>query len=146
MTHEAYRPRRQVPPEHYWSRAYNTKERTNSYWHQVDEVLGLKAATVLEVGPGGGLVTDWLRRAGLEVTTLDMDPELGADLLGSVTDVPAAARSFDAVLCCQVLEHLPFPDAERALRELARVARIGAVVSVPDATPWDQIERVADCA
>ena len=86
--------------------------------------------------PARGLVTDWLRRAGVDVTTLDMDPGLGADVTASVTDIPLEAGSFDAVLCAQVLEHLPFEDAERALAELARVSRIGAVVSVPDATPW----------
>jgi SAM-dependent methyltransferase len=135
MSH-GFEPRPQVPPDHYWTREYNTKERACSYWHQVDEILGLGAASVLEVGPGGGLVSDWLRRAGVEVTTLDMDPELGVDVHGSVTDIPLEARTFDAVLCCQVLEHLPFHEVERALRELGRVSRIGVVISVPDATPW----------
>jgi SAM-dependent methyltransferase len=136
MSKTVYEPRPQVPTEHYWLRAYNTKERMCSYWHQVDEVLGLDVGTVLEVGPGGGLVTDWLRRAGVQVTTLDMDPAVGADVQGSVSDMPLESGSFDAVMCCQVLEHLPFTDAEQALRELARVSRVGAVVSVPDATPW----------
>lgn len=131
-----YVPRRQVAPDHYWSRPYNSKERICSYWHQVDEVLGLEARTALEVGPGGGFVTEWLRRAGVEVTTLDMDAGIGADVVGSVTDIPLDAESFDVTVCCQVLEHLPFEQAGQALAELGRVSRIGAVVSVPDATPW----------
>ena len=126
----------QPEPDHYWTREYNTKERTCSFWHQVDEVLSLGARDALEVGPGSGIVTEWLRRAGVQVTTLDMEARLAPDLVGSVTDIPAEDGSFDAVLCGQVLEHLRFEDAERALRELARVARIGAVVSVPDSTPW----------
>jgi len=126
----------QPEPDVYWTREYNTKERTCSFWHQVDEVLSLGARSALDVGPGAGLVTDWLRRAGVEVTTLDMEARLAPDLVGSVTEIPAEDRSFDAVLCSQVLEHVPFEDVERALRELARVSRTGAVVSVPDATPW----------
>ncbi len=126
----------QVPGEQYWSRAYNTKERFCSFWHQLDEVLELSPASVLEVGPGSGLVSDWLRRAGVETTTIDIDPALGADVMGSVTQMPFEAGSFDVVLCSEVLEHLPWEDAERALRELRRVARSGVVLSVPDDTPW----------
>jgi SAM-dependent methyltransferase len=132
MTQEA----RQPEPDVYWTRAYNTKERTCSYWHQVDEVLSLGARSVLEVGPGPGIVTEWLRRSGVEVTTLDMEARLAPDLVGTVTDIPADDGSFDAVVCAQVLEHLPFADVQPALAEMARVSRVGTVVSVPDATPW----------
>jgi SAM-dependent methyltransferase len=136
VTDEAYRPEPQVPFEHYWSRAYNSKARVCSYWHQVDEVLALGARTVLEVGPGGGFVTNWLRAVGMGVTTFDMDAAVGADINGSVTDIPLDSGSFDVALCSQVLEHLPFEDAARAVGELARVSRTGVVVSFPDATPW----------
>lgn len=132
MTHQG----RQPEPDVYWTRAYNTKERTCSYWHQVDEVLSLGARTALEVGPGPGIVTDWLRKAGVEVTTLDMESRLEPDVVGSVTEMPVDDGAYDAVVCSQVLEHLPFAEVERALAELARVARVGVVISVPDATPW----------
>jgi SAM-dependent methyltransferase len=126
----------QVPADLYSSREYNIKERFASFWHQVDEVLDLAPATVLEVGPGGGLVTDLLRRAGVEVTTMDLDPAVQADVVGSVTEIPLEDRSVDVALCAEVLEHLPWEDAVRAINELARVARRGAVISVPDDTPY----------
>jgi SAM-dependent methyltransferase len=126
----------QVPPEHYWSREYNTKERTCSFWHQVDEVLGLGGGRVLEVGPGNGLVTDWLRRAGCDVMTVDHDPDLRPDVVASVTALPLGDREVDIVLAGQVLEHLPWEDAQKALGEIGRVARVGAVVSLPDASPY----------
>jgi SAM-dependent methyltransferase len=126
----------QVPPDHYWSRAYNSKERICSFWHQVDEVLALGGGRVLEVGPGNGLVTEWLRRAGCEVVTLDHDPELAPDIVGSVPTLPLADREVDVVLAGQVLEHLPWDDALAALREIGRVCRTGAVISLPDASPY----------
>ena len=131
-----FEPRPQVDAEHYRATVYNTKERVCSYWHQVDEVLGLGAHTVLEIGPGAGIVTEWLRRSGAEVTTLDMDPAVGADHHAPATELPFGDDTLDAVLCAQVLEHMPFEEVERALAEFARVARTGVVVSVPDATPW----------
>jgi SAM-dependent methyltransferase len=126
----------QVPADLYASREYNVKERFASFWHQIDEVRELRPSTVLEVGPGGGLVTNCLRRAGIEVRTLDLDPALHADLVASVTEIPLEDASVDVALCAEVLEHLPWKELESAVRELARVSRRGAVISVPDVTPY----------
>jgi SAM-dependent methyltransferase len=133
---DEYIPTPQVERGHYWSRAYNTKERACSFWHQVDEVLDAGGRTVLEIGPGSGIVTDWLRRSGLEVTTLDMDPSLAADVHGSVTELPFDNDAFDVILCSQVLEHMPWEAVRAALPELGRVAAKAAVISVPDSRPW----------
>lgn len=90
---------------------------------------------ILEVGVGAGLTTTLLRKIGHEVATLDVDPELKPDLLGSVTEIPSAADGFDTVLCSQVLEHIPWDSVGMALREIARVAKVGAVISVPTNQP-----------
>jgi 2-polyprenyl-3-methyl-5-hydroxy-6-metoxy-1,4-benzoquinol methylase len=54
----------------------------------------------------------------------------------SVDDLPFVDRDFELVLCLEVLEHLPDPEA--ALTELARVSRGHIVISVPH-EPWFQI-------
>jgi SAM-dependent methyltransferase len=126
----------QIASEHYWSREYNTKERFASFWHQIDETLALEPATVLEIGPGAGLVTWCLGRAGIEVTTLDLDQTVDPDIVGSASQLPLNDNAVDVILISEVLEHLPFPEAERALAEVARVARTGVVMSVPDDTPY----------
>jgi SAM-dependent methyltransferase len=129
-------PAQRTTEGHHRSRAYNTKERFCSFWHQLDETLSFRPFTVLEVGPGDGLVTQQLRRAGLEVTTLDLDPALNPDVVGSATELPFADGSFDVVICCEVLEHLPFEESRLAMAEIARVSRAGSVISVPDNRPW----------
>ena len=126
----------QVAVSHYASRAYNTKPRLASFWHQVDEVLESGACSVLEVGPGAGQVTAWLRRNDVETTTVDADRAVEADVLASVTALPFDDSSFDAVLCAEVLEHLPLDEVVPALRELGRVARRTVIVSVPDQRPF----------
>jgi SAM-dependent methyltransferase len=45
------------------------------------------------------------------------------DIVSDITEIPAPDGSFDAVLCTEVLEHLPQPI--EALRELARLLRRG---------------------
>jgi SAM-dependent methyltransferase len=126
----------QIASSEYYSRAYNSKERFASFWHQIDETLRFEPRAVLEVGPGAGFVTFFLRQAGVQVTTLDIDETVSPNVVGSVTDIPLEADSVDVALVSEVLEHLPFPEVERALVELARVARSGVVISVPDDRPY----------
>jgi ubiquinone/menaquinone biosynthesis C-methylase UbiE len=45
------------------------------------------------------------------------------DFISDITDIPVPARSFDWIICTEVLEHVPRPDL--ALREFARILRPG---------------------
>ena len=58
----------------------------------------------------------------------------------SIESLPFADGSFDVVLCLEVLEHVPEPDA--ALAELARVCHDRIVLSVPD-EPWFRLGSLA---
>lgn len=45
------------------------------------------------------------------------------DIISDITDIPVSDGEFDAVLCSEVLEHLPNPDL--AVKELGRITRRG---------------------
>jgi SAM-dependent methyltransferase len=132
MRTQRFEARAQVPPEHYGLR-YDSAQRWVNYGMQVRTVLECCPRTVLEVGIGNGTVTALLRGRGLEVTTLDIDERLRPDLIGSVhtlTNV-VAPKSFDLVLCAEVLEHLPFELLPSCARELAAAAREHVVIGLP---------------
>lgn len=124
----------QVGPEHYFHESYDTKERFISYWHQINEVISLKLKKVLEVGIGNGFVSRYLKEKGLDVTTLDIDQELKPDVVSSVLSIPFASKSFDVLTCCEVLEHLPYEDFTKALKEIYRVSQKYVILSLPDHT------------
>jgi methyltransferase family protein len=126
----------QVDASTYRSRAYLTKERMCSFWHQLDEVLSFEPRRVLEIGPGPGVVTGWLRDAGIDVTTLDFAADVKPDIVAPVTDIPLGDDAVEVALCAQVLEHLPWDEIPRALRELARVSERSVVLTVPDVSPF----------
>lgn len=48
------------------------------------------------------------------------------DIVSDITDIPVVDGEFDAVLCSEVLEHLPNPDL--AIKELGRVTRRGGML------------------
>ena len=121
----------QVPKEHYFKN-YDTKERWMSYWYQINEVLKLNPENVLEIGIGNKLVSDYLRRQGIKVTTVDIDPELEPDFVCSVTNLSEVLKSkYDVVLCAQVLEHLPFFEFGKSLNEIKKVCKRYAVITLP---------------
>ncbi|MEF2072041.1 class I SAM-dependent methyltransferase [Consotaella aegiceratis] len=126
---------KQVDKSHYGFQRYMSKARWNSVWHQLDEVIRLKPERVLEIGPGPGLFKATAGLFGLAVETLDIDPELKPDHVGSATALPFADNSFDVVCAFQMLEHLPYDVALQAFREMTRVSRGHVIISLPDAKP-----------
>lgn len=120
--------------EHYFRESYDTKERFISYWHQINETIKLKPNKVLEVGIGNGFVSRYLREKGIDVTTLDIVRELKPGVAGSVLSMPFVNKSFNVVTCYEVLEHLPYVDFTKALKEIRRVSREYVILSLPDHT------------
>lgn len=112
---------------------YYERRRLYSVAVQAEVLLRLHPASVLEVGPGRGVFAAMFRQlSGARVVTMDIDPTLRPGLLASVLQMPFADGAFDVVACFQMLEHLPFEWFVPALREMRRVARAGAAVSLPD--------------
>lgn len=110
---------------------YIYSSRWMSYWYQIMEVLRLNPKNVLEIGVGNNIASTYLKNSGLELKTLDIDEKLNPDVVASVLGMPFRDNCFDVVLCAEVLEHLPFEDFPRALKEIKRVSRKHVVLSLP---------------
>jgi 2-polyprenyl-6-hydroxyphenyl methylase/3-demethylubiquinone-9 3-methyltransferase len=98
-----------------------------------------KATTALEVGCGGGFMTEEMARMGFATTGVDpSEPSLrvaaeharasGLDIryrTGVGESLPFEARAFGAVFCCDVLEHVR--DLPKVISEISRVLKPGGV-------------------
>jgi len=124
----------QREPEHYYKINYDSKERFCSYWHQIHEVLLLRPREVLEIGIGNAFVSRYLRERGVNIITLDIDKELKPDVVGSVLNIPFQDKSFTAVACYELLEHIQYSNFAKALLEISRVSKQYVILSVPDAS------------
>lgn len=124
---------KQVDKKHYDFNKYLKKGRWNSIWNQIDEVLKTNPKKVLEIGPGPGIFKSVLLSEGIEVKTVDIDPELNPDFVASATDLPFDSNSYDCVVAFQMLEHIPYKDALKAFNEFTRVAKKNVIISLPNA-------------
>lgn len=116
----------------------------------VRQRVRLAGARAVDVGCGGGLLSEALAREGADVTALDLSPELikmanlhrlesGLKIDYRVQAVEAlaeeAAGTFDVVTCMEMLEHVPDPGA--VIEACARLLRPGGqlFVSTLNRTP-----------
>ncbi len=127
---------KQVDREAYEFSRYSSSGRFVSYYHQLRCLLALRPRSVLEAGVGDGVIGDYLRRnTTVAYQSLDIAADLRPDVMGSVLAIPLPDRSVDIACAFEVLEHLPFDHFERAVRELARVARTHVLLSLPHYGP-----------
>jgi len=100
------------------------------------EMLGTEGGTVLDIGARDGYLSRLLTSSFHTVVALDLEkpniPDTGiVSIQGDATCLEFADDSFDAVLCAEVLEHIPPELLQKAADEIARVARKSVVVGVP---------------
>jgi SAM-dependent methyltransferase len=117
--------------------AYYSNKRITHQWTQLYLLSRVPCRRVLEVGPAMGLVTALLANAGYEVTTLDREARRFAEpdvphLEHDITRLAGAAiAGFDAILCCETLEHIDWGEVGAVLREFRASGARHLIVSVP---------------
>lgn len=99
------------------------------HFHVVRDLCARVSGDVLEVGTGDGVVRRCLLPFVASYTVMDVNPQLQPDVLGDLAQPqPALAARFDAVVCTEVLEHLPFPQLPLCLAHLASFLRPGGLL------------------
>jgi len=115
----------------YYSSKYDDLSRFISYFYQIDLVRSFKPNKILEIGIGNKTVSDYLKKHEFNIDTCDIDKKLKPDFIADIKKLPFKENSYDLVLSCEVLEHLPFSDFDKALSEIWRVTKKYAVISLP---------------
>ena len=126
----------QVDKSHYAFERYAFEGRFVSYYWQLKEVLALQPRSVLEVGAGDRVFGNFIKNnTTVQYVCVDIAEDLHPDVVGSVLALPFADKSHDVVCAFEVLEHMPFEQFDKALTELARVARTHVAISIPHFGP-----------
>jgi SAM-dependent methyltransferase len=119
----------------------------------LEPVRGRRPLRVADIGAGTGKLTAMLVRLGAEVTAVEPDPDMLAELRrampavrsvpGRAEELPLADASVDAVLAGQAMHWF---DLDRALPEIARVLTPGGVLAGLWNVDDDRTEWVAELA
>lgn len=107
---------------------------------------------MLEIGPGPGAATDWLRRRVEQLVAVECDEQAAADLRTKHGDVSVvhgdgahldfADASFDSAGCFTMLHHVATAAKQDAiLAEVLRVLRPGGVLVGSDSRPSDGLRE-----
>jgi len=93
-----------------------------------------RSARLLDVGAGEGALVARYRALGRDIVGVDTAYESEIVEKADLLSLPFDDRSFDAVLCLDVLEHVTLLEQPKALTEIARVLKDDGllIMSVPN--------------
>ena len=107
--------------------------------------------SLLEVGCGDGriinqLVGKYNKICGLDISHNALKHVKTEKVQGRIENLPFEDNSFDLVLCCEVLEHLPDDIYQDALKEIQRVSNEYILITVPNNENLDfQMVKCPEC-
>lgn len=112
--------------------------------------------SVLNIGVGTGLLEQLLHQRGVEVHSLDPDPEAVARLrsqlglgdrarVGYAQDIPFESEQFDTVIMAEVIEHLEDGVLQASLKEVLRVLKRGGMLLLSTPYREDVVGRQVFC-
>lgn len=112
---------------------YEAKRRKSRIWAAENRAVEsfVERGPVLDVPIGTGRYIPIYQSKGLDFVGVDISPDMIAEAkkradfeahIGSVTDLPFNRRQFATAVCTRLMNWLPLPDMQKAVRELHRVA------------------------
>ena len=115
-----------------WIYKLETEEHWRLYWRQQKLMEGLvkPGQRVLEIGHGTGFTANYLRTKGVQVTTIDIDPEKKPDIIANIVTYDFIDQ-YDHILGFEVFEHIPFIEFQKLLNKLSAVCCGYLFLSVP---------------
>jgi len=109
----------------YLTKDYFSYNQLCSFIEQIYHIKSLEPTKMIEIGLGNGFVSTFLKRVGIEITTIDINSNLNPDLVLSVEKVGNYFKNkehFDLISCCEVLEHIPFDHFENIIRDFSEIS------------------------
>ena len=151
----------QVSKDNYAFDRYVLQDRWLSYYYQIKEATSLMEGEICQsyliIGAGDSIVPDVIKRVVLNtiggvdeeqilVDTFDFDSSLLPTYEGDLREIARIVKKkYDCIICCQVLEHLPYDQFEGILRQLKGICNRRFILSLPQhrlpfvidvETPW----------
>lgn len=116
--------------------AYRSSEREQERIRELFLLIPARGRSALDIGAREGILSLKLTERFDSVTALDLirpsiDHPAVVCVEGDAARLPFPDRSFDLVLCAEVLEHIPSDKLHRVCAELGRVTRGHLVIGVP---------------
>lgn len=95
--------------------------------------------TILDVGCGNGILVNYLLTAsssfkriyGIDRSKTALKFVNSEKSVGDIKNLPFKDNEFDLLICSEVIEHLPLETYEKAIFEIARVAKKYIIITVP---------------
>lgn len=124
---------------------YDNPKKWGREYHHIDlyrarmtaHAVPRNAKKILDLGAGDGLVLKSLQKAGNDPVAFDISRNAlkhiqGNKLVqGAANNLPFSSNSFDIVIACEVLEHLPDIIFDSVLEEIRRVSKKFILITVP---------------
>lgn len=126
------------------------KKIANSYMIQYSTISKLlkekvDTAKILEVGPGGKLTASVLKGLGFNYLTLDAQEDVSPDICCDIKEFKGSdyENQFNLIAAFQILEHIPYENAIKALSEFKSASSEYIFISVPYHHRWLKLDMKA---